>query len=486
MAINRQDYQYVKKTIPTTPSKQVVNELTIGSTIRNLLPTLYDGYEVGGYDFNINDEENTGWFITNDSDIESAKEELITYGTLFCKVCLKANKTYVFQIVNWSHDKISGEKNASISITTDENESYNYNVNPNGYLYFQPEEDGYYTIAIPRLAWGYELLPDGDLKADYDGKQFRRRKGPAAYPFLFESPESFMVDKKGTIIGMNLCSLELPEDSNTESLLDVEPYTWNDLIKIFSNPPIINSNEKKYISTIIPKYNSGKLKNLSEQDRDKLSTVGLFVYRDRLVNSIRRYADVMGWPHEQTNRRGLVRTIQNRKQNGDDPYWIEHVVPKLYIRNNSQPILSIFDSNTNSFKSCQITADTVNMVYNSNDGVKINLTSLCTLGYNKHYVEEKMNQSSTEALSENSQNDIYKYTSICLAWGYIDSGGDVQQLSDFSEPIFLDRSGINIDATNKTLTLKNNYELIYMDETDEKFDSSYYSHSHWVFKCSDK
>jgi hypothetical protein len=62
------------------------------------------------------------------------------------------------------------------------------------------------------------------LKTDYDGKQFRRRKGPAAYPFLFESPEPFMVDKKGTIIGMNLCSLELPEDGNTESLLDVEPY----------------------------------------------------------------------------------------------------------------------------------------------------------------------------------------------------------------------------------------------------------------------
>jgi hypothetical protein len=60
MAINRQDYQYVKKTIPTTPSKQVVNELTIGSTVRNLLPTLYDGYEVGGHDFNIDEEDNTG------------------------------------------------------------------------------------------------------------------------------------------------------------------------------------------------------------------------------------------------------------------------------------------------------------------------------------------------------------------------------------------------------------------------------------------
>lgn len=483
MAINRQDYQYVKKTIPTTPSKQVVNELTIGSTVRNLLPTLYDGYEVGGYELNIHDEDNTGWFITNEISIPASKEELITYGTLLCKVGLKANKTYVFQIVNWSHDKISGERSASIASQDGDKV---YNINSSGYGYFQVTDDGYYIVKIPRLAWGYELLPNGDLKADYDGKQFRRRKGPAAYPFLFESPESFMVDKKGTIIGINLCSLELPEDSNTESLLDVEPYTWNDLIKIFSNPPVINGNENKYISITIPKYNSGKLKNLSKQDVDKLSTVGLFVYRDRLINSIRRYADVMGRPHEQTNRRGLIRTIQNRKQNGDDPYWVEHVVPKLYIKNNSQPVLSIFDSNTNSFKSCQITADTVNMVYNSNDGVEINLISLCTLGYNKHYVEEKMNQSSTEALSENTPNDIYRYTSICLAWGYIDANGDIQQLSDFSEPIFLDRSGINIDSTNKTLTLENSYELAYMDETDENFDSSCYSHSHWVFKCPDK
>jgi hypothetical protein len=86
MAINRQDYQYVKNTLPTSISKVSDGSLQVGDVVVNLIPPLKD-YQI----LSKNQESLRGWQYDNST---------ITSGRLYIPFEVKKGRSYVVQVID--------------------------------------------------------------------------------------------------------------------------------------------------------------------------------------------------------------------------------------------------------------------------------------------------------------------------------------------------------------------------------------------------
>ena len=77
---------------------------------------------------------------------------------------------------------------------------------------------------------------------------------------------------------------------------------------------------------------------------------------------------------------------------------------------------------------------------------EMSLAALSLLGYNFQY------SVNNDLFTQGDENLPYKYTSICFAWGYQEGNG-LKRISDFSEPVLLDRDAVSIVYSDNEYTL---------------------------------
>lgn len=427
--------------------------LTIGLYSAQILP--YGNNK----DFSCNNEDTKLSFSVNCSDsddlnitmlIEYASpsyEPTIKEGELRHAVNLKQGKTYVLSVVGVTKPKLSDftssivyqdENNAEVTLSTFDS-----------YLFFEAPRDGLYTLIIKNVGFSYQSFGFingvlSDLRAFSSPTQ--------AKVYLFESDMPWIINSKGFIVGMKDCNATSSTEIQSTGTID---FSWSDddIKELFYKAPrLAISSDNQTLRVLLP--DAGESTSIwkhfvfwdqFKNDSTKiLNNLVLIVYRDYLTTCQRNWG---------STRRGVVCTIQRTKTSETDLYSNadgEESVYKIGIKQ-----LFLVDKINRQTTSIDLSiADDSEIIPLEQKYVDFSLYNLSLLGYNHKYCFDNN-------LCGNEETQIgYKYTTICFAWGtatYNERTGKiskVKNISDFSQPVFIDRQLVSItkDETNYILT----------------------------------
>lgn len=368
--------------------------------------------------------------------------ESIEKGTLVHSVALKPNTTYVLQVIDALQP--SNISTFSNSISTGNNWSLNFNQ----YLFFSTvgiSTEQNFILKINGLSFSYQILG----KQDNSVIEVRSIKSKEqAKVFLFESNYPWIVDKKGVVVGLNDVTLKTVEASSQIPL--TPKLTTNDVKAIFSETPTLSYSSSDGVASLkimLPDINTlnkwkhypiWKLTSDSTECPQIIKNLRILVYRDFLTETRRRYDF-----NSITTRRGLVRILSKTCQSSSDDYSTVDLNDdgKFFTDTDSivlrvtHPLVTINENTTSiDFTLTKDAVETVSQYDKEEEGTwePFTLAIGALFGYNRQYA---LNNDLMGA--ENSK--AYKYTSFCFAWGWGD-GTSALRLSDFSEPILIDRS----------------------------------------------
>lgn len=387
---------------------------------------------------------NVKWFTTNNNGLV---RKTIQDGLLKHQVSLKSNTSYVIQIIDSLKSKGSDWTN---KIYDKDNKTFEKTFNQ--YLFFETPEMGSknvnFILDINGLSYGYKIF--GKFTDPTDGKttfcELRSiETNKQAKVFLFESNSPWVVDKNGVIVSLMDSALESPKTSSEKGS---NAFLTEDEIKnIFSNPPILNCDEKT-LSIIPPggflkEQETWKYKELWEWTRNKnenkpsiMDNLYLFVYRNFLTQEERTHGKI-----KRKVQYGKLNNIQRTIINPKDPYCIvtnananSEKEKELKDISFSEIELDFTKSNSSSYPSFKITSDSEEIITGrDSDGKNLkttpSLAKFSLAGHNYSHGLTKTNK--------------YKYTSISFAWGYIDDYGNCHRLSDYSIPVIIYRGSVN-------------------------------------------
>lgn len=397
--------------------------------------------------------------------LESEVKQIDTlkYGVLQHQVTLKANKSYVLQIIgSCAPSGVTLPKNKISNKTITNSSEYN-EWEFDQYLFFKTTNSTQlnYTITAYGISFGYSIY--GVLEGSSTIKQLRTIESPVeAKVFLFESDAPWKVDYNGVITDLTnnqLQTLETPSDSGFVGTLSAK-----ELNRIFSQTPEVSINRLGTgIIISLPDSKDGKWKweSLIKQTYSNSSLMNnykLIVCRNTLVNEDRSYNNT-----KLKNTMGRLSTIQKTKRSRHDNY---SSIAEIQANIN---YIDISWSNPGSYKEILWpTTKTFQWTFKNqldNDGnvvktkklAEFSLPLASLLGYNRQYCSEQ----------GFSGDFAYKYTSISFAWGDPWS----TYYSGFSIPIFIDRSIVTSCRSNET-----SFSLEFQNVTIEKrVDDDYYN-----------
>lgn len=396
---------------------------------------------------------NVKWFTTNNNGLV---QKTIQDGLLKHQVSLKSNTSYVIQIIDSLKSKGSNWTN---KIYDKDNKIFEKTFNQ--YLFFEtPEmesESANFILDINGLSYGYKIF--GKLTDPTDGKttfcELRSiETNKQAKVFLFESNSPWVVDKNGVIVSLMDSALESPKTSSKNG---GNAFLTEDEIKnIFSNPPILNCDEKT-LSIIPPggflkEQETWKYKELWEWTRNKnenkssiMDNLYLFVYRNFLTQEERTHGKI-----KRKVQYGKLNNIQRTIINPKDPYCIitntnSENEKELKDISFNEIELGFIKSNSSSYPSFKITSDSEEIITGRDSNGKNlkttpSLAKFSLAGHNYSHGLTKINK--------------YKYTSISFAWGFIDDSGNCCRLSDYSIPIIIYRGSVNFLRTSSNVAYK--------------------------------
>lgn len=454
MAINRQDYQYIRNTIPGQQNKKSDSSLGIGEKISNIVVDLNQTNVHNSFyeEYYSEKLENEVWdcIYTTGTQYESTIKD----GMLKTTTILEPNTSYVLQVID------AVQTSSAITEQNSIQWQGHQSVEFNNYLFFNTGDLGENkntTLKINGISFGYKIYApiNGDVC------ELRSIVSPVeAKVFLFKSDLPWFVDKQGVIVGLHDTPLKMMASTSSTAR---SPYlTESELINIFSKKPnlaISSTNDKQTLRVLLPDAleSSNTWKHYSLWNKTKtngktplIEKMRLIVYRDFLTPTLRDYNN-----QRIKQSKGIIRGIQCTNKTENDPYTkLSEEIDSIKILFN-QPKLNIDSSTTSinfdfipdgeeSFKEYVKTAEE-----KMNAVEEMSLAVLSLLGYNFQYSVDN------DLFTQEDENLPYRYTSICFAWGY-QEGNALKRISDFSEPVLLDRDAVSMTYSDNeyTLTLK--------------------------------
>lgn len=399
---------------------------------------------------------------TIENTITVVKNTTIQNGLLTNNIILKPNKSYVLQVLNVVEPYNSLPENI---IENKNNNPTKYNFKQ--YLFFHTgdfsEKDYSFKLYINGLSFGYKIY---NKLEDNTVAQARSFFAPVkAKVYLFESDMPWIVNEKGIIVGLSETYLQVPINSSSDPVNSI--LSTAEIKKIFSKKPKLQIEGD---NLVIPLPDAVPISDTSEyswpyqdlwvathQNNPQpkiMKRLRLLVYRNFLTSEIRDYNN-----RTYSTQYGLLQTLEKTKYNPHD----ETINAKTkYSIDIDQLSLEYSSSNQNalvtkivipSIGETKISREETLYRYYST----INLNILSLLGYNYTYTN----------LKQINQDEKYKYTSVSFAWGLWNSGNSFTRLSDFSDPLIINRNSNKIEfilntETNKyeyKITLQNGYSL---------------------------
>ena len=399
------------------------------------------------------------------------EDKTVETGVLYYTTIIKPKTTYVLQVVNAVLPANTSIENRNIiTLIPNSNNNTKRLINFDQYVFFETGEDEtIINLEIQGLSYGYQIYGLAGEKV-YELRCIKTNT--QAKVFLFESKYPWMVDNKGIVTNLAEAYLKIKQKSSNipiQASLNAEQ-----LESLFKEAPSfyilhkrINNRSTSTLTIPLPnsvlenrewKWKTGALwKYVGENTSYPkiMDNIYLLVYRNFLTEEIRDYNNI-----KTTTQYGLLRTIQKTTANNKDEYAQKI---NYSIQLNQKPLLGISPNavkqQDNTFEwnflpiSFNIPIDSLTIEKRTD----INLYILPLLGYN--YTHSVIN----------NKDDIYKYTAFSVAWGKKE-GNEFIRLSDFSIPIIVDRSAIQIenssDNTKYILTPKSNLKLTLKDSTD--------------------
>ena len=446
MAINRQDYQYIRNTIPGQQNQISDGSLGIGSKVTNLLLELKEENI-----FNPNYTLYYGTLEENNNDkkwtTHSTTSETIQKGFLSKTVTLEADSTYVLQIVGSTKPKAPELPLNSIKITGEDAVEFNQ------YLFFNTNKNKECTLNLYGLSVGYKILGIEGSEV----VQLRSFISPVqAKVYLFKTNLPWIVDNTGTIVGLSESALTT-FSSGSSPLKST--YTLEEAKKLFSKKPDV-LNTASSVQVLLPEVPNARrailttrwthFNNWSILDKEDQEKIRLIAIRDSLVLSDKEYA-AGDYEHTETMRRGILRTLQKTRKSGSDLYSNIDLdkFPDRKIKIQIMPSKLELDSSS-LYVSFEWNNDE-EIVIKSSDVASYSLSLFSLFGYNYKYCYNN------NFLTDNIilKDLAYKYTSICFAWGLVEKDKNGNEyiseiLSGYSEPIIIDRNAATISWDSNT------------------------------------
>ena len=454
---------------PEGQNKQNVTDIVVDNVINS------QSYNSASYKWKENSEDTIiCYFYSTVSRVEGilryivkqevTANETVKNGTLYYTTSIKPETSYVLQVINAvSPSNVSIEKRNQIALTNSKNKSRYINFDQ--YLFFETGADEVkIKLSIEGLSFGYQIYGIKDNKEIYELRCFKTTT--QAKVFLFESKHPWTIDNDGIIRGLSETYLNVSQQSSTtpiegsfstgnlENLFKETPSLYIDgkkLIIPFPNS-VLDGDQWKWKTEILWKY-VGKKANYPKI----MDNIYLLVYRNYLTDENRDYNDI-----QTTTQYGLLRTVQKTSTSSKDPY-IQNINYSIQLNQKLLSGISPKKHNNSTFDfspvSFDITHNPGTEAIIINKKTDIDWYILPLLGYNYTYSVI------------NNKKDIYKYTSFSFAWGKRDNGKFIR-LSDFSTPIIVDRSIMEIADYNSnkqySLTPKdwNSLKWIETDATE--------------------
>lgn len=408
--------------------------------------------------------------------------DTIKDGLLLIQLQLESGTSYVVQVIDAIAPKNEDLPDNHMIMSDDVDFTFDQ------YLFFRTPEDNpetkekdiyHFELRVYGASFGYKLYHLDNEQ----GKliQLRNFISPVgAKVFVFKSDLPWVVNNKGVIVGLSNNKLNIP--ASTDNTGQDASLSEDEIIEAFSkNPPLLEVNEDKlriYLPDADSTTEKWRFQDMWNATRGMtnppsiIQNVKLFVYRDYLKeDTIRCYNDQFI-----STRYGLIQTLQrNNKSDGDtySPIDINQqegrvlkikILP-ISIEDNDSPFIELeFENNTD-------------WTIDPSQNWVFSLPLLSLFGYNYQYCERAGYFNSTSI-------DASQYTSVCFAWGYesVDSNGKKKRitLSDFSEPVLIDRSLVNVEwgeSGEYILSLGNSVlhraynpyytDAIYLDKVEE-------------------
>lgn len=475
MAINRQDYQYVKNTLPTAISKVSDGSLQVGDVVVNLIPPLKD-YQI----LSRNQESLRCWQYDSHT---------VTTGRLYVPFEVKKGRSYVVQVVDAfgsaSTNTIYKINNATTNARVDSPHKITKNADgrievilvgskPNSYygtylyydtvengkivekkqsvtgttgnialgqgyvskpiatlvslgwsassiwtfndhIHFYAHEDAVYWLSVGGISFGYSLIDSPTSTTELRGFASPTQ----AKIFVFESDNSYVVDRNGVITGISSSPLVTKAEIKNTGL-EISAYTEKERSEIFKNAPRIYINGSNELCFDVA--------DSIIQSKWKFSnTPSIIIFRDFLTSTERDYND-----KTQTTRYGILYTIQNTVEPEGDPYFKEGKINRVKFLNSS------WDSDLMTY-SVKIENEESNLSTTPKQQATPTIGDLAALGSNWKY-----------SIDQGLEDDMrFRYTSVAFAWGY---GG--KALSPISEPLIIDRAITDFDSENIEFTIE--------------------------------
>lgn len=450
MAMNKQDYQYVRNTLPSADSSILDNSLRVGSAITNLLPELKDNQVIGMW--NDNSIKYNQWCYVDGGETVST----VSTGVLKIALKVQANKNYVLQILGTTNTLSFSD---NIKLLNQEKTTRTPQIVGN-YLFFNPGNYNEIHLSIYGLSFGYSLLKNAN-----SDKELRYFKGLPGKVFLFESDLPWVVDLKGVVASLNPSNIssfidEKDTSKPSEARL-VDAYVNEEIDSIFSVTPVfeVHAEDPIYLYIKGPEVNTAKYRkwanSLGEHEHVKL-----LVFRDYLCENEKHYRSKNGTPFIVKKRRTMIRSINNTENDSPDPYKTKAIIKRIY-----SPDFDV-DSGYVTFTTERL--DDANTKDNGTEDQQeikqAKLGHISLLGGNKLYAK----------INGIQKDEMYKYTSVCFAWGRLTIDGEWKILSNFTDPLIIERKQHVIKNGKLTVEINGDFSI--------ENSSKYYPHKHVLFQ----
>lgn len=373
--------------------------------------------------------------------------DTIKDGLLLTQLFLESGTSYVVQVIDAIAPNNEDLPDNHVKITVkDKVVDFAFDQ----YLFFRTPEDDPNTqekeiyaceFEVFGAAFGYKLYHlDNDA-----GKliQLRNFVSPVgAKIFIFKSDLPWMVNNKGVVVGLSNQKLNIP--ASTENVGQDASLSEQEIKEAFLPTPTLGVHEDKlriYMPGTTEESDKWKYRDMWNATRNManppviINNIKLFAYRDFLTDVPRPYNG-----QNIETRYGLIQTLQRNNKSTADAYSPVDINPEAgqTIRLKIYPI-SIED-NDSPYLELDFVEGT-ELTVNPSENHVFSLPLLSLFGYNYHYSQKA-------GFLDSPTIDACQYTSVCFAWGYEEGSGENKKryrLSDFSEPVLIDRSLVDVE-----------------------------------------
>ena len=375
-------------------------------------------------------------------------ENTILQGLLSTQVSLEKDTSYVLQVIDSTKPKMDSEVSLGTSNVQGQTSGLKYDFNQ--YLFFHTgSTEEVFDINVFGLSFGYKLYhAERDENDDIHLLQLRSISSPVqAKVFLFKSDLPWIVNKNGTVVGLNSVSLEIPQEASRTCQSGI--LTKEEIQEAFSEAPVVDIKNSQLIVWLPDTGNTDTQwkyadlwtgTRMADNAPAICRQIRLFALRDFLITEERDYNN-----QEINTRRGIIRTLQRNQQNKSD-----HHSPVLesdvFTGFGKIAPITVGDITTGQtyisldFNKGATTNDNGEneLVINENNGVvSVSMPLLSLLGYNYEFCKDQGHLGS-------SSINPYQYTSVCFAWGYERKSGVFSLISGCSQPVLIDRGLVSI------------------------------------------